>query len=78
MDSQTSELSNEVLQDLVSQEAAELQAVKVGGQKKADILGSRLRLSRFYVVIPEARVQYPVGADFEGLQLCSPLTYKDV
>ena len=32
--SQTSELSNEVLQDLVSQGAAELQAVKVGGQKK--------------------------------------------
>ena len=26
----------------------------------------------------QARVRYPAGADFEDLQLCSPLTYKDV
>ena len=45
--SQTSELSNEVLQDLVSQRATKLWTVKVGSQKKADILGSRLLFSRF-------------------------------
>ena len=39
--SQTSELSNEVLQDLVSQGAAELQAVKVGSQKKTLIFWVR-------------------------------------
>ena len=76
--SQRSELSIEVLHNLVSQRAAELQAIKFGSQKKADILGSRLRFSRFYVVIATAQVRYPAGADFEGLQLCSPLTYKDV
>ena len=74
----TSELSNEVLHVLVSQRAAELQAVKVGGQKKAEILGSRLHFSRFYVVTATARVRYPAEADFEGLQFCSPLGYKDV
>ena len=67
--SQTSELSNEVLQVLVSQGVAELQAVKVVGQKKADILGSRLRFLQFYVVIAKVRVRFPAGADFGGLQL---------
>ena len=77
--SQTLDLSNEVLQDLVSQGAAKLRSVKVGGQKKkAQILGLRLQFSRFYVVTSAARVRYPAGADFEGLQLCSPLSYKDV
>ena len=33
--SQTLDLSNEVLQDLVSQGAAKLRSVKVGGQKKS-------------------------------------------
>jgi hypothetical protein len=47
-------------------------------KKKADILGSRLRFSRFCVVIAGAQIRYLAGADFEDLQLCSPLTYKDV
>ena len=51
---------------------------KLAVKKKADILGSRLLFSRFYVVIAQARVRYPAGADFEGLQLCSPLTYGNV
>ena len=51
---------------------------KLALKNKADILGSRLRFSQFYVVIAEARVRYPAGADFEDLQLCSLLTYKDV
>ena len=42
------ELSNEVLHVLVSQRAAELQAVKVCDQKnKAEILGSRLQFRDF-------------------------------
>ena len=49
---------------------------KLAVKKKADILGSRLLFSRFYVVIAQARVRYPDGADFEGLQLCRPLVYK--
>ena len=61
---------------IVSQGAAKLRTVKVGGQKKAEILGSRLHFSRFYVVIAAARVRYPAGPNFEGLQFCSPLTYK--
>ena len=73
--SQTSDLSIEVLQNLVSQGAAKLRTVKVCGQKKNY---PKIHLSRFYVLIAEVRVRYPAGADFEGLQLCSPLTYKEV
>ena len=47
-------------------------------QSKKKLTFFELRFSRFYVVIAEARVQYPAGADFEGLQLCSPLTHKEV
>ena len=49
---------------------------KLAIKKKADILCSRLLFSRFYVAIAQARVRYPAGADFESLQLCSPLGYK--
>ena len=55
-----------------------LQAVKVGGQKKAEILGSMLHFSRFYVVTSTAQVRYLARADFEGLQLSIPFSQKDI
>ena len=39
------------------------------------ILGLRLGFLRFYVVIAGARLRYPAEADFEDLQLCSPLSW---
>ena len=46
---------------------------KLAVKKKADILGSRLRFSRFYVVIAEARVRYPEGAVFGRGAALQPL-----
>ena len=48
-------------------------------KKSWDILGSRLLRSRLYLVIAAlraARVRIPAGANFEGLQFCSPLAYR--
>ena len=64
-----------VFGDLVSQGAAKLQAVKVGGQKKADILGSRLRFSRFCIVI--AGPGFDTGrAGFWGAAALKPLELR--
>ena len=64
------DLSKEVLCILVGQRAAKLRTVKVGGQKKTLTFWVR---GYFF-----NGLRYPAGAEFEGLQLRSPLSYKDV
>ena len=66
--------TKEVLWVFVGQRAAVLQAVKVGGQKKnsAERPGLNPLRPRWAV-----RQNFFLTSNFDGWQLCSPLTYRD-
>ena len=68
------DLSKEVLWISVGQKAADLRAVKVGGQRKILPIGPRTGNPGSNRA---ARQNFLFTSNFDSLQLCCPLTYRD-
>ena len=72
------ELSKEVLWFSVGQRAAELPAVKVGGQKNSAAWPGSQANSYNECCSLATLVKIMAWPNFESLQFCGPLVYKDI